>query len=861
MIQEFTMPNGLKVIGIESHKSPVVSVQMWVRNGSADEEQKDQGLSHFIEHLVFKGTEKYKVGEIAAKVESCGGELNAYTSFDQTVFYVTISKNFYKVALDVVSQMMSKPLFEGDEIDREREVVIEEIKRSEDSLSRQASRQMFETLYEGHPYSIPVIGYEEIIRTVPHERIRSFFKERYAAQNMFLVVTGDFDPKSLEKDVQKYFSQVEDGPIQMPERLEVPVIDESRVAVKESSFEESVFYLSWPTVDILHEDLAALEVLSLILGQGGSSRLNMALRIQQSLVNYIGCGCWSPKYEGFFTVTGSLNRENFAPVLENIKTVMEEFLRAGPTEEELRKAKINFLSDEAYGLETVGGLARKFGGNFDLSKNLYLHKDFYKKLETITCEQVRKIAEKYLVNERLVATAVVPKGGDEVKKLLNEWKLDLNNVQTASTKSVSVKVQSAKNQTAGGDETKEYTLDSGAKVLVRKDNSAPIFNLRMASLGGSRLLTDKNVGLTELLRRSWVTSTSTYSEEELRNELDSMASSLYAFSGRNTVGLVLDGLSSFEDSLADVFVSAFTEPLWAENVLEREKNQIYESLRSRTDNPAQMAILEFQQRMFDKHPYALDTLGSEKTLSGMGAPDLQAYLSHVMSSDNMMFALSGDCDVDAWLDRLQALTSNLGSSGSVIKHKNLSALESDEYAYLKAQKEQTHIVYGYRGLSISHEDRFVLQVIEAILAGQGGRLFIELRDKESLAYSVSPIKMSGLETGYFAAYIGCSPEKSQQAIDMMEIEFAKLCDSKVPEEEISRAKNYLIGSHDIHLQKNSSLSSSILFTRIYGQEMSEVFSYSSYLENITAEDIQRVSQSLFKQKKIISLVGPNNIFN
>jgi zinc protease len=140
---EFQLKNGLKVILTESHKSPVVSAQMWVRTGSADEKKKEEGISHFIEHLVFKGTRKFKVGEIASMIEGAGGELNAYTSFDQTVFYVTLSKQFTDTGLLAISEMMGFPIFDPKEIDNEREVVIEEIKRGKDSLGHRASEALF----------------------------------------------------------------------------------------------------------------------------------------------------------------------------------------------------------------------------------------------------------------------------------------------------------------------------------------------------------------------------------------------------------------------------------------------------------------------------------------------------------------------------------------------------------------------------------------------------------------------------------------------------------------------------------------------------------------------------------------------
>ncbi|RYZ87153.1 MAG: insulinase family protein, partial [Proteobacteria bacterium] len=210
MSKKYQLKNGLKVLLLESHKSPVISVQMWVKTGSADEKKGEEGISHFIEHLVFKGTRKYKVGEIASLVEASGGELNAYTSFDQTVFYVTISKQFADVGLDVISEMMGFPTFDATEIDNEREVVIEEIKRGQDSLSRAGSQLMFSTVFKGHPYSVPVIGYDKNVRKFSAKKIADFFHSRYVPRNMFLVISGDFETKDMQKKVEQYFADFKD---------------------------------------------------------------------------------------------------------------------------------------------------------------------------------------------------------------------------------------------------------------------------------------------------------------------------------------------------------------------------------------------------------------------------------------------------------------------------------------------------------------------------------------------------------------------------------------------------------------------------------------------------------------------------
>ena len=179
MLSKYQLSNGMNVILAQSKKSPVISAQVWVKNGSADEQKGEEGLSHFIEHLLFKGTEKYKVGEIAKLVEGAGGHLNAYTSFDKTVYYMTLSKEYLSESLDMLSQMIGYPQFDKVEVDNEREVVVEEIKRGMDNPGRIASRAMFETVYKKHPYKKPVIGYERVVRKSSVKKIKSFFEERY----------------------------------------------------------------------------------------------------------------------------------------------------------------------------------------------------------------------------------------------------------------------------------------------------------------------------------------------------------------------------------------------------------------------------------------------------------------------------------------------------------------------------------------------------------------------------------------------------------------------------------------------------------------------------------------------------------
>ena len=282
MVKKFQLKNGMQVLFQESHKSPVVSVQVWVRTGSADEGKGEEGISHFIEHLVFKGTRNFKVGEIASQIEGAGGELNAYTSFDQTVFYVTISKHFVDTGIRALAEMMGFPLFDAGEIDNEREVVVEEIKRGNDSLGRQASQLLFSTAYRTHKYRIPVIGYEKNVRGWSAKKIVSYYHSRYSPQNMFLVVAGDFDSKEMKAKVEKNFGEFKKYPMKKIKRAKEPAQTALRMKFEKSKFEQSITYMAWPTPSIRHKDIPALDVLSMVLGQGDSSRLVSKLRIESA---------------------------------------------------------------------------------------------------------------------------------------------------------------------------------------------------------------------------------------------------------------------------------------------------------------------------------------------------------------------------------------------------------------------------------------------------------------------------------------------------------------------------------------------------------------------------------------------------
>jgi zinc protease len=867
MTKKLQLSNGLKVVLKESKKSPVVTVQMWVATGSADELPGEEGMSHFIEHLLFKGTEKFEVGEIARLIESSGGELNAYTSLDKTVYHVTLSKDDLDTGIEVIQQMVGFPQFVQDEIDNEREVVIEEIKRSKDDPQRRSSRVLFESVYGDGPYGKPILGVEETLTAMSRDDILKYFKGRYSPSNMVFVVVGDFSAKEVEAKVKKSFGQMKKAPVRKtaPKKINSP--KGFTVQTDTLDFNEAQIHLAWPTVKVGHRDMAALDVLSLILGQGESSRLNQQLRINNPLVNWIYASSYTPKEDGFLAISAGFNLESLPKLLEGLADEIFHLLSDSVTEQEIKKAIINLESDEYYSMETVDGLARKLGTFQLLLNDIDYFPKYMKQVEAITANDIRKVLKKYLTPDNLRVALLKNTDTSTESELIYSWHKEFeqgyqdvllmeNKAESTTKKTKKANCTLLKGST---EEPKKVTLPTGTEVILLPSFDSPTVSVRAAFLGGLRAESGPE-GVAELVAETWLSGSKEMSETEVHMAVDEAAASYRSFSGRNSFGVAIDMLSNQQNKMREIFAKTFSAPLFPEDIINREKTVMLEQQKSRLDTPSYLCARKFIRNLFGDHPYSRDSLGTPESLSQIGQKELFDYWSRLSESKNLKFALVGAFDEDQWLETLTEQTKNLEAGSPYESNFSVQSITEDKKLYQQIDREQSHIIVGVQGLNLKDDRRYALHILQAILAGQGGRLFIELRDKQSLAYSVAPIRLEGIETGYFGAYIACSPDKAKQAIDSILEQFDKISNHLPPEEEVERAKRYLIGRHDIDLQRNSSIASSFLFNEIYGIPFSEVYYYRNKLRTITAEDVCEIGKHLFDKAKVFSVAGKMNPF-
>jgi zinc protease len=871
MLKKFQLKNGLTVVFVESHRAPVVSMQMWVRTGSADEGKGEEGISHFIEHLVFKGSRKFGVGEISSLIEGSGGELNAYTSFDQTVFYITISKHFLQTGLVALAEMMGFPKFDPAEIEAEREVVVEEIKRGQDSLGRRASQLMFSTAYKKHPYCRPVIGYEKNVRSWSAKKIVNFYHSKYVPKNMFLLVSGNIDPKTLKPEIEKIFGEIKSYTYKKSKRAKEVVASRPRFAVEQSKFQQSISYLTWPIPNIFHKDIPALDVLSVVLGQGDSSRLIRRLRIDDHIVNSVSASLFTAQDPGLFAVSMGLNPEKTSGALPKVAEEIIRILQSGVTQAELERAVTNLESEQLYSMETVDGLSRQFGNSEFLFKDLKSFDKYIRALRQVKAADVLRVAKKYLIAEKMHLSAIIPENHallsvgqmtqlqNDFVKLLKAGAGDRSAKKPITAMKKSKLPKPPKLQFTVDDLVIEQeTLENGVDVIWVPQRDTHVVSAKAVMRGGLRNEPDGKLGLVELLGRTWLGGTSNRSEMAIAEEIETLASGISPIVGRNTVGLGLETLSHFQKQIVPLFFEVLTDSTFPKEVMERERSVQLEQIRNRKDNPSATMMRKFNEVMFAQHPYSRDQLGTEESLMRIKQEDLLSYWTKIAQRKNMAIVVSGNYDRNIWIQAINQSLKKWSAGQSFKDQFSLPRIDREVLSFEHADKEQSHLMIGFPSFSLHDPEKHILEVIQSILAGQGGRLFLELRDKNSLAYSVSPMKMEGIEGGFFGAYIGCSPDKVKKALEMMRIEFSKLQNQNVSEKELERALRFIIGRHDIDLQKTSTLGSTIIYDHIYGVDYRKSLDAKKLYQGITPEQIRRTAQDLFSRPAVVSLVGPGN---
>ncbi|HEB90391.1 MAG TPA: insulinase family protein [Deltaproteobacteria bacterium] len=886
-----TLSNGLTILLRESHRSPVVELQIWAHVGSADERPGEEGLAHFHEHMLFKGTGRRAVGEIAGEVEGLGGHINAYTSFDSTVYHATLPAHAWREGLDVLTDAVRDSIFDADEIAREREVVLEEIRRSDDTPAHVLGELAFHESFPSHPYGLPILGPASNVARFDRAQVRSFFERWYTPDNMLVVAVGDFDSEEVADEIERLWASAKSGKTRRKRRDE-PAPDALRVRVLRRPFEGHRVDLSWPACSFRDRDATHLDLLAYVLGECDSSRLIQRIREGEALVDRIDAGAYTPLDRGLFSISFETDAKR---VLEATRRIVEETnrLRFEPvSDEELERARINFLASEQFDRESVSGVASKIGSFEAIGGGWHHEARALETLRSATPDDLLRVAREYLKPEALTLAALLPESTDEkldeaafaraveagvvaasrssgaspgrgIAEPACEEEIQAPSKAGASscrnTKGIGrLRFGPMRPAADGAGERLDARLPSGLDLHVLRRPEVPVVSVRLASLGGLLSEDGSRSGLSRFLAAMWTRGTRTRTAARFAEEAEALAADIDGYSGRNSIGITLDCLSESLEAAFGLFSEAVLDPRLDPEEIERERRETLAALGRREDQLGQQAFRLFARTEFERHPYRLTILGEPESVATFSAEDLVAHSRRLLRADRSAIAVVGDIDPEVVARLVEDHFGGFGAAETgfalpVEEERGVGIRESE----LIKNRAQAHLVVGFRGITLADSDRAALELISQMLTGQGGRLFLELRDRQSLAYTVSASNMEGLAPGTFTIYIATAPEKIERARTGIFEEIDRLVSEVPSAKELEHAIRFGTGSFAIGSQRNHARAAHIALDSIYGLGPDHSERYPEELARVTPEDVLRVAQRVFRpDAHTISSVHP-----
>lgn len=840
----FTLDNGLRVAIQEDHFAPVVAIQMWVKAGSADETPDVAGAAHVHEHMIFKGTARRPVGAIAAEVESSGGNINAFTTADHTVYHLVLASRHFSTGLDIIADALQNTTFDPNELAKELQVVMEEWKRGEDSPTSRAATELFRLAYAVHPYGRPVIGFRETIEALNRERVLNFYHRWYHPNNMTLVIVGDVDREHARQEILRLFAPQPLRPLLSRPRDPEPPPQELRFSVLDMNVEEFYLYLSFPIPSATHADVYALDLLSYILGGGESSRLVQSLQADKEMVNWISVHAYTPQDAGLFIVAAALERDKVRPALEEILEALFRCKRELVSPAELARARTNLESDFVYRRETVQGQARQLGYFLTLFDDPDFDRRYLDELALATRQDLQRVAEQYFSPEKL---SVVLLGATEDADLPTKTEVEAL-CQRLDAEITAPTVITPKADTRDSRVTLT-TLANGVRLLVKEHHEVPVVALQAVVLGGLLFEDQQNTGINNFLAGMLTRGSERFSRQELAEAVESLAGSIRGFSGRNSLGLAGSFLSTTRfDNALDLFVETLLHPAFPPEEVEKRRRELLLLFKNREDDLAQIAFDLFYQTIFTTHPYRFPVLGHEETVRALQREHLMEYYRRLLNPAELVISIVGDISTDQMIEHFRAALEPLPA---LPRMGALPPTEPRQTAPRRARKtldkQQAHIVFGFQGVSLANADRYPLKVLEAILSRQGGRLFYELREQRALAYSVTAFGVEGLAPGVVGVYVGTDPGKVEEATMAARLELRRAREELVNVDELEQAKKYLTGSYEISLQSNSAQCEEMGFNELYGLGYDNGRKYLAAINTVTAEDLRRVARTYFEE--------------
>ena len=819
--QVFTLENGLTLIVEEDHSAPVASVQAWCATGSIDEGKwMGAGLSHILEHMLFKGTQDRKAGDIARQIQDRGGYINAYTSFDRTVYWIDVPSEGVSEAVEILADAMMNSVLPEDEYVKEQEVIRREFAMGFDDPGRQSSQLMLRTVFSESPFRHPIIGYLDVYNKLKRDDVMEYYKARYVPNNLTFVVAGDVDAKKIREQVEEAFKKYSRQPLEPLYVLSEPEQIGRREAHEEFPTELTRFSLAWRVPGLTNPDTPALELLGDVLGSGRSSLLNQELREQQQIVHSIDSGVFSLQTDGVFIIQALCDPAQRSAVEREALAVVERIKETGGTQAELDKARRSMLASQLAGLSTARGQASDLGSNWLLTRNVNFSKDYLDAIGRVTTADLKRVAREYLRADRLNVTSLNPPG--------------------------TLAGKTGTGREAVRSEVKKFVLPNGLRLLVREDSRLPLVSMYAAFRGGLLAEKPETNGITRLLSRTLLKGTKNRTSAQIAEEIEGAGGRIGSDNGNNSFSVSVEVMKPDLALGLDILADILQNPVFPEKGVELEKAAQIAAIKAEDEQITAVARNVLRERLFNNHPYALRTTGRAESVEKLSPADLRAFKEEYIAAKNGVLAVFGDVKAE---EVLKLVEKDLGTmpAGKLALSDPPKPVPPDAPLTVveERNKQQAVVMIGYPGSDVLSPDRTLLDLLNEASNDLGSRFFNRIREQMGLAYFVGAGNFAGLAPGSFVFYLGTDPKKVDAVIVELEDEINGLSKDGLTEEELARAKKKLLGSEAIRNQSNSAFAASVAVDELVGLGFDNYVRRRKEVESATVGDIRHAAAKYF----------------
>jgi len=826
-VERTVLPNGLTLIIKPDRSAALASVQVWVKTGSQHEgAHLGAGLSHYLEHMLFKGTTRRAGREISATVQAHGGYINAYTTFDRTVYYIDLPSEHTGMAVDLLADAVLNSTLPADETAKEKDVILREIAMTKDEPENRLWDALFGTAFREHPYRQPIIGHRDVFSAVTREDLMGYYRERYVPNNLVVVIVGDVDLAATRVLVEQHFGaapRVRLAPVLVPAE---PVQLAPRELHRFEKVELSRGALAWPIPGLTHADAPMLDLLATVLGGGDSSVLWQEIREKAGLVHSIDSSSWNPGSSGLFCIGYSADAAKRVAAIAAIMRTLERCATKGFTAAQLKKAMRQVVVGEINTRKTMSGQASRLGAAEVVVGDLDYSRAYFERLRAVTPADLKRVLRAYLRPERLNS-------------------ISLNPLEKTATAAAAVAGQSSR------PDFSEITLPNGVRLLLQPDRRLPNLHLRLAVTGGPLFEESGQRGSSSLLATMLTKDAGKRSAAQVAQFIEEVGGSFHPLSGNNSLGLAAEVLPPDFDRALAVISDAVLAPAFKPGTFKLEQEAQLAGLADDVDDVVTLARKLTRRKFFGAHPLALDASGDEAGVKALTPAALRALHRRLFVGSNVVLAVAGDFDPKKLMPKLKAFLSKIprGRVPTAQPGERTIRLPAEAGDFVEIQpRKQAVVLQAFPGTRVHAPDYHVGEVADELFSGMASRLFERVREEKGLAYFVRSGRVLGLDTGMFYFFAGTQPGKEGEVLAEIDAEIARVQAGGVEDVELRRCQARLKAGQRASMQTNASRALQASLNALQGQPINAWKNYDAKIDAVTVADLAKFAGKYFQKK-------------